>query len=294
MLACWIATVAALLLACAQACAHVHIERVANLVDLADVTAPLGELAQPSETALPARANPGKTAPSENAALTHCRIWQKSPPLVESTSGTTIWRWDSAPFGDTDANEQPTGGLPRFTFNLRFPGQQYDRETGTHYNYFRDYEAGSGRYVQADPLGLEGSDDLYQYVDSQVIGAIDPDGPKTLALRVRPGWSQAEKDYANAKIKCLKNAARGGRLRKTTPVRTGSAGSHYSAATGKAPAPGQEADHVIDLQLGGCEKCGGNLFSTSRRVNRSFGAQIGNQLRSTPLGTLITRVVRRK
>jgi len=50
---------------------------------------------------------------------------------VVNANDHLIWLWDSAPFGDTAANEQPTAGLPNFTFNLRFPGQQYDRETGT-------------------------------------------------------------------------------------------------------------------------------------------------------------------
>ncbi len=155
MLARWIATVAALLLACAQANAHVRTERVGDLVNRADVTAPLGELAQPSKTAPPARASLGQPASGENPHVTHCHAWQKSFHTTKSTSGTTIWRWDSAPFGDSPANEQPTAGLPNFTFNLRFQGQQYDRETGTHYNYFRDYEAGTGRYVQSDPIGVE-------------------------------------------------------------------------------------------------------------------------------------------
>lgn len=75
-----------------------------------------------------------------------------TPRVVLNANNQPIWRWDSAPFGDTLANEQPSGGLPSYTFNLRFPGQQYDAETGTHYNYFRDYEPGSGRYVQSDPL----------------------------------------------------------------------------------------------------------------------------------------------
>ena len=75
-----------------------------------------------------------------------------TPRVVVNASNAPVWRWDSAPFGDTAANENPTAGIPSFTYNLRFPGQQYDRETGTHYNYFRDYEAGTGRYVQSDPV----------------------------------------------------------------------------------------------------------------------------------------------
>ncbi|MCB1600235.1 MAG: RHS repeat protein, partial [Xanthomonadales bacterium] len=37
-----------------------------------------------------------------------------TPRVIVNADNQPIWRWDSAPFGDTDANEQPTGGLPRF------------------------------------------------------------------------------------------------------------------------------------------------------------------------------------
>jgi len=38
--------------------------------------------------------------------------------------------------------------------NMRFPGQYYDQETGLHYNYFRTYDPSTGRYLEADPLGI--------------------------------------------------------------------------------------------------------------------------------------------
>ncbi|MDF5946520.1 RHS repeat-associated core domain-containing protein [Pseudomonas aeruginosa] len=36
---------------------------------------------------------------------------------------------------------------------MRFPGQFYDAESGLHYNYFRDYDPETGRYVESDPIG---------------------------------------------------------------------------------------------------------------------------------------------
>jgi RHS repeat-associated protein len=63
-----------------------------------------------------------------------------------------------------------------FTLNLRFPGQYFDEETGTHYNYFRDYDPGVGRYVQSDPIGLAGGLNTYGYAYQNPLVNFDPDG----------------------------------------------------------------------------------------------------------------------
>jgi RHS repeat-associated protein len=81
-------------------------------------------------------------------------------------AGTVVWRWKlnqqtatgSNAFGAQPADEDPDGNGTRLRFDLRFPGQQYDAATGLHYNYFRDYEPGTGRYVESDPIGLGGVD----------------------------------------------------------------------------------------------------------------------------------------
>ena len=73
------------------------------------------------------------------------------------------WEWPIAdPFGTGAPNENPAGA-GAFSYNLRFPGQYYDVETGKHYNYFRDYDPAIGRYLKSDPIGLVAGTQSYGY-----------------------------------------------------------------------------------------------------------------------------------
>jgi len=99
-----------------------------------------------------------------------------TPRLVADSVGAAVWRWDQQePFGVNVPDENPSG-LGAFEFPLRFPGQYADKETGLHYNYFRDYDPGVGRYVESDPIGLQGGLNTYAYVEENPLSLIDPQG----------------------------------------------------------------------------------------------------------------------
>ena len=99
-----------------------------------------------------------------------------TPRTIVDASNLAIWQWHSDPFGTTPANEDIDNDGNNFVSNLRFPGQYFDIETNTHYNYFRDYEPQTGRYVQSDPIGLKGDINTYSYVGSEPNNFIDRSG----------------------------------------------------------------------------------------------------------------------
>jgi RHS repeat-associated protein len=97
-------------------------------------------------------------------------------PRVATDGALAIrWRWDASdPFGSLP----PTSVANGIELQDRFPGQVRERNvtTGLHYNYFRDYDPAIGRYIQSDPIGLQGGINTYAYVGSNPLSRIDPLG----------------------------------------------------------------------------------------------------------------------
>ena len=87
-----------------------------------------------------------------------------TPQAMTDDAGATVWRATYDPFGDATIEDDPDNDGNTVTLNVRFPGQYYDNETGLHYNYFRYYDPDTGRYITADPIGLDGGLNTYLYV----------------------------------------------------------------------------------------------------------------------------------
>jgi len=99
-----------------------------------------------------------------------------TPQALTDESGVVVWTGEYDPFGKATVNDDADADGNAVAFNVRLPGQYYDQETGLHYNYFRYYDPGTGRYLTSDPIGLSGGLNTYAYVGGNPLNEIDPTG----------------------------------------------------------------------------------------------------------------------
>ena len=110
--------------------------------------------------------------------------------VIDPSRGTALWDWPilGNAFGTAAANDDADGDGNATALNLRFPGQQYDAATGLHYNYFRDYDPSTGRYVESDPIGLNGGVSTHGYVLGRPITRVDPRGWVSFSAGLEGGF----------------------------------------------------------------------------------------------------------
>lgn len=99
-----------------------------------------------------------------------------TPRLATDNNQNIVWRWESDAFGEQKAEQDPDGDGKKTKICLRFPGQYFDKESRLHYNHYRDYDPKIGRYIQSDPIGLEGGVNRYAYVLGNPLKYVDVNG----------------------------------------------------------------------------------------------------------------------
>ncbi len=101
------------------------------------------------------------------------------PLEIEDAAGRPVWRAAAEPYGLTRV-----AAGPRVDYALRWPGHYLDAGTGLHYNRHRYYSPELGRYLQPDPIDIDGGANVYAYPASP-LDRVDLDGlacPKAMIL----------------------------------------------------------------------------------------------------------------
>ncbi|MBL3601780.1 MAG: RHS domain-containing protein [gamma proteobacterium endosymbiont of Lamellibrachia anaximandri] len=93
-----------------------------------------------------------------------------TPEHLTGSDQAIVWTASKRPFGEMAVTTEVVKN------HLRFPGQYFDSETGLHYNYFRDYDPSTGRYIQSDPIELQGGMNTYLYANGNPVLYVDHTG----------------------------------------------------------------------------------------------------------------------
>jgi RHS repeat-associated protein len=105
--------------------------------------------------------------------------WRGLPAQVLNEKREIIWRKKFNAWGaELPGEEDSIAGTLALNFDmpLRLAGQQYDAETGLHYNVHRYYDPETGKYLSPDPLGARDGNNRYSYVQGKPLDGIDPLG----------------------------------------------------------------------------------------------------------------------
>lgn len=101
-----------------------------------------------------------------------------TPEALSNESGKVVWYTSLTSYGNLAIDFKdniPEENRADIAQPFRFQGQQYDPETGLHYNRHRYYDPQTGSFITSDPIKLAGGVNHYLYTPNP-ISWVDPLG----------------------------------------------------------------------------------------------------------------------
>ncbi|WP_171014189.1 RHS repeat protein [Chitinivorax sp. B] len=102
--------------------------------------------------------------------------------IYDAFNKRLTWRWESEAFGNTLPDQDADKNGSQFVYNLRFPGQYWDNGIKLSHNWYRTYNPDTGRYIQSDPIGLNGGLNTYLYAYGNSPRFVDRDGLDSVSV----------------------------------------------------------------------------------------------------------------
>ncbi len=106
-----------------------------------------------------------------------------TPQELTDHDGKVVWSAQYKAWGQAKEAISEAARTAGIWNPVRFQGQYFDEETGLHYNRYRYYDPEGARYITADPIGLLGGTNAYQYAPNPT-SWIDPLGLRSKKTKV--------------------------------------------------------------------------------------------------------------
>ncbi len=190
-----------------------------------------------------------------------------TPLKSTDAQGNVVWGQKETSFGETTVDAASVIENP-----FRFPGQYYDKESNTHYNYFRDYDPASGRYMQRDPMGIAFDPTAYVYGSHNPVRQVDPYGLCSFSSITTTGFAKGKltesviwsHEYWLPRIKLTTSDPRTRLSRDGKKINVSGTfcsqwlGNDYYLAEGKIKTQDWDVIELMKLCERCDEECGGN------------------------------------
>ncbi|WEJ21579.1 RHS domain-containing protein [Pseudomonas sp. SD17-1] len=158
-----------------------------------------------------------------------------TPMELTDHNGEMAWAGQYKAWGEVREERSVWATQVGLSNPLRFQGQYHDRETGLHYNRYRYYDPGVGRFVSKDPISYAGGLNLYLYAPNPIEWT-DPLGlEKVVAARSRAHALRLAQQHAQ-----VPRVGRGGEDITTQQLRVESRGKNYACLCARDSTLGRE------------------------------------------------------